>query len=52
MSFSERREPYQELGADHLRQRRSQEGYRRVLVRQLEKLGSHRVVLEALPQPA
>jgi len=44
-------EPYQELGEDHFNRRRSEEAYRKRLVRQLERLG-HRVVLEPLPQPA
>jgi transposase len=47
----ERGEPYHELGEDHLHRRRSEEAYRKRLVRQLEKLG-HRVVLESSPQPA
>ena len=47
----QRGEPYQELGEDYFN-RRSEEAYRKRLVRQLEKLG-HRVVLESsLPQPA
>jgi transposase len=44
-------QPYQELGEDHFQRRRSEEAYRKRLVRQLEKLG-HKVVLESLPQPA
>jgi transposase len=44
-------EPYRELGEDHFHRRRSEEAYKKRLVRQLEKLG-HRVVLESLPQPA
>ncbi len=47
----ERGEPYQELGEDYFNRRRSEEAYRKRLVRQLERLG-HRVVLESLPQPA
>jgi transposase len=47
----ERGEPYQELGEDYFNRRRSEEAYRKRLVRKLEKLG-HRVVLESLPQPA
>jgi transposase len=47
----QRGEPYQELGEDYFNRRRSEEAYRKRLVRQLERLG-HRVVLEALPQPA
>jgi transposase len=47
----ERGEPYQELGEDYFNRRCSEEAYRKRLVRQLERLG-HRVVLEALPQPA
>jgi transposase len=47
----QRGEPYQELGEHYFNRRRSEEAYRKRLVRQLEKLG-HRVVLEALPQPA
>ena len=47
----QRGEPYQEIGEDHFHRRRSEEAYRKRLVRQLEKLG-HRVVLESLPQPA
>jgi transposase len=47
----ERNQPYHELGEDYLHQRRSEEAYRRRLVRQLEKLG-HKVMLEAPPQPA
>src|SRR5215207_5429804 len=47
----QRGEPYQELGEDYFNRRRSEEVYRKRLVRQLERLG-HRVVLEALPQPA
>jgi transposase len=43
--------PYQELGADYFNRRRSEEAYRKRLVRQLERLGN-RVVLETLPQPA
>ncbi len=46
----ERGEPYHELGEDHFHRRRSEEAYRKRLVRQLEKLG-HRVVLEPSPQP-
>ena len=46
-----RGEPYQELGEDYFNRRRSEEAYRKRLVRQLERLG-HRVVLEELPQPA
>src|SRR5215204_366511 len=46
----ERGEPYQELGEDYFNRRRSEEAYRKRLVRKLEKLG-HRVVLEPLPQP-
>jgi transposase len=46
-----RGEPYHELSEDHLHRRRSEEAYRKRLVRQLEKLG-HRVVLESLPQSA
>jgi transposase len=44
-------EPYQELGEDYFNRRRSEEACRKRLIRQLERLG-HRVVLEALPQPA
>src|SRR5215203_4543445 len=47
----QRGEPYQELGEDYFNRRRSEEAYRKRLVRQLERLGQ-RVVLEALPQPA
>src|SRR5215211_4598634 len=47
----QRGEPYQELGEDYFNRRRSEEAYRKRLVRQLERLG-HRVVLETLPQPA
>ena len=47
----QRGEPYQELGEDYFNRRRSEEAYRKRLVRQLERLG-HRVVLERLPQPA
>ena len=47
----QRGEPYQELGEDYFNRRRSEEVYRKRLVCQLERLG-HRVVLEALPQPA
>jgi transposase len=47
----QRGQPYQELGEDYFNRRRSEEVYRKRLVRQLERLG-HRVVLEALPQPA
>jgi transposase len=47
----QRGEPYQELGEDYFNRRRSEEAYRKRLVRQLERLG-HRVVLEELPQPA
>jgi transposase len=47
----ERGEPYQELGEDYFNRRRSEEAYRKRLVRQLERLG-HRVVLESLPQSA
>ena len=47
----QRGEPYQELGEHYFNRRRSEEAYRKRLVRQLERLG-HRVVLEALPQPA
>ena len=47
----QRGEPYQELGGDYFNRRRSEEAYRKRLVRQLERLG-HRVVLEPLPQPA
>ncbi len=47
----ERGVPYHELGEDHFHRRRSEEAYRKRLVRQLEKLG-HKVVLEPLPQPA
>ena len=46
-----RGEPYQELGEDYFNRRRSEETYKKRLVRLLERLG-HRVVLEALPQPA
>lgn len=47
----QRDEPYRELGEDYFDRRRSEEDYRKRLVRQLEKLG-HKVVLESLPQPA
>ena len=47
----QRGEPYQELGEDYFSRRRSEEAYRKRLVRQLERLG-HRVVLEPLPQSA
>lgn len=47
----QRDEPYRELGEDYFDRRRSEEAYRKRLVRQLEKLG-HKVVLESLPQPA
>ncbi len=47
----QRGEAYQEIGEDHFHRCRSEEAYRRRLVRQLEKLG-HRVMLEPLPQPA
>jgi transposase len=47
----QRSEPYQDLGEAYFNRRRSKEAYRKRLVRQLERLG-HRVVLEALPQPA
>ncbi len=47
----EREVPYEELGEDHLDQRRSNEAYTKRLVRQLERLG-HQVALEPLPQPA
>jgi len=47
----QRGEPYQELGEDYFNRRRSEEAYRKRLVRQLERLG-HRVVLEPLPQSA
>jgi transposase len=47
----QRGDPYQELGEDYFNRWRSEEAYRKRLVRQLERLG-HRVVLEALPQPA
>jgi transposase len=47
----QRGEPYQELGEHYFNRRRSEEAYRKRLVRQLERLG-HRVVLEELPQPA
>ena len=47
----QRSAPYQELGEDYFNRRCSEEAYRKRLVRQLERLG-HRVVLEALPQPA
>ena len=47
----QRGEPYQELGEHYLNRRRSEEAYRKRLVRQLERLG-HKVVLEPLPQPA
>jgi transposase len=47
----QRGEPYQELGEDYFNRRLSEEAYKKRLVRQLERLG-HRVVLEALPQPA
>jgi transposase len=45
----EREVPYEELGEDHLDQRRSNEAYAKRLVRQLERLG-HQVALEPLPQ--
>ena len=45
------REPYQDLGEAYFNRRRSEQAYRKRLVRQLERLG-HRVVLEAQPQPA
>ena len=47
----QRGETYQDLGKDYFNRRLSQEAYKKRLVRQLERLG-HRVVLEALPQPA
>jgi transposase len=48
----QRGEPYQEIGGeDYSHRRRSEQEYRKRLVRQLERLG-HRVVLEPLPQPA
>jgi transposase len=47
----QRGESYRELGEDYFNRRRSEEAYRKRLVRQLEKLG-HRVVLEPLPQSA
>jgi transposase len=46
-----RGEPYQDLGEDFFNRRSSEEAYRKRLVRQLEQLG-HKVVLEALPEPA
>jgi transposase len=47
----QRGEPYQDLGEDFFNRRSSEEAYRKRLVRQLERLG-HKVVLEALPEPA
>jgi transposase len=47
----QRGEAYRELAEEHFHRCRSEEAYRKRLVRQLEKLG-HRVVLEPLPQPA
>lgn len=47
----QRGEPYQELGEDHFHRQRSEEVYRKRLVRQLEKLG-HSVVLEPPPHAA
>jgi transposase len=47
----QRNTPYEELGPDYLLLRHSTEGYKRRLVRQLERLG-HKVTLEPGAQSA
>ncbi|MEX2459456.1 MAG: hypothetical protein WD770_10790 [Actinomycetota bacterium] len=46
-----RNQPFEDLGADYLLHRDANGGYKRRLVRQLERLG-HAVTLAPIPDPA